>query len=246
MYCQKCGAENLENAAICQQCGGVFVYSQPTRISGMAITSTILGISGFSMFGVFGITWIIGLVFGIIALNRVGKSSGQLKGKGFAITGIATSAAGLALFLTIIGILLFFNSAKTISLHKKVVKLQNSVAAAAGIEQMPGIKGWVCILNDKTDSADSCTEALFMPEQLEANDLAIAASMMCGTKGQEPVNVSWQYAGKKERADMYNFTITVPVSQKTVSTSSKTIIYDGTEQVVFEDKLLKIYIKPEK
>ena len=91
MYCQKCGADNLENAAMCQQCGGVFVYSKPTRTSGMAITSMILGISGFSMFGVFGITWIIGLVFGIIALGRIGKSGGQLKGKGFAITGIATS-----------------------------------------------------------------------------------------------------------------------------------------------------------
>ena len=245
MYCQKCGAENLENATMCQSCGGVFVYSQPARTSGMAITSMILGISGFSLLGVFGITGIIGLVFGIIALGRIGKSGGQLKGKGFAITGITTSAAGLALWLTVFGVLLFVNSAKTISLHKKVVKLQNIITAAA-IEQGPDIEGWVCILNDKTNPADNCTEALFTPEQYEVNDLAITTSLACGPKGQEPVKLSWQFAGRNERADIYNFTITLPVGQKTESTSSKKIVYDGTEQIVFEDKLIKIYIKPEK
>ena len=245
MYCQKCGSENLENATMCQSCGGVFVFSKPARTSGMAVTSMILGISGFSMFGVFGITWIIGLVFGIIALNRMGKSGGQLKGKGFAITGIATSAAGLALLLTVIGILLFFNSAKTISLHKKVVKLQNIVTATA-TEQGPDIEGWVCILSDKTNPADNCIEALFTPEQYEANDLAITTSLTCGSKGQEPVKLSWQFAGRNEQADIYNFTITLPVGQKAESTSSKRIAYDGTEQIVFEDKLIKIYIKPEK
>jgi hypothetical protein len=119
MYCQKCGSENLENAAICQSCGGVFVYSKPTKTSGMAITSMILGISGFSMLGVFGITWILGLVFGILALNKIGKASGAIKGRGLAITGIATSAAGLAFLLTVIGVWLFINSATTFSLHKK-------------------------------------------------------------------------------------------------------------------------------
>lgn len=148
MYCQKCGAENLENAAICQQCGGVFVYSKPTRTSGMAITSMILGITGFPMFGVFCITlilglifgilalitwiislvfgtlaliiWIMGLVLGLMALVKVGKSGGQVKGKGFSITGIATSASGLAVLLTVAGVLIFLNSALTMSLHKKI------------------------------------------------------------------------------------------------------------------------------
>jgi len=155
MYCQKCGSENLENAAICQSCGGVFVYSKPTRTSGMAITSTILGITGFSMFGIFFvmlivglifnvlamvtwilslvfgtlalITWILGLILGIMALSKVGKSSGQIRGKGFAVSGVSLSASGLALLLTIIGVLLFINSATMLSLHKKMQTQQTTV-----------------------------------------------------------------------------------------------------------------------
>jgi hypothetical protein len=220
MYCQKCGSENLENAAMCQSCGGVFVYSKPTRTSGMAITSMILSISSFPLLGVFGIVWIIGLVFGIIALNRINRSGGQLRGKSFAITGIAVSASGLAVLLTIIGSLLLFNSAKTISLNKKF-KMHTTAATPAEIGQRPSVKGWVCIQNDKTNS------------------------MECGPEGQKPVNASWQFTGKKGKTDVYNFTITVPIGQSTLTTNN-TIIYDGKEQKVFEDKQIKIYIKPEK
>ena len=59
MYCEKCGAENLEGANICQQCGGVFVFSKPSRSSGLAVTSMILGISGFSIVGLMGVTLIL-------------------------------------------------------------------------------------------------------------------------------------------------------------------------------------------
>jgi hypothetical protein len=245
MYCQKCGADNLENAAICQSCGGVFVYSKPIRTSGMAITSMILSVSVFPLLGVFGIVWIIGLIFGIIALNRINKSGGQLKGKGFAIAGIATSAAGLAVLLTLIGVLLFYNSAKTISLNKKL-KMHTAASTAAPIGQKPSVQGWVCVLNDKANPGTNCTEALFIPGQYDANASVITMSLECGPEGRTPVDVSWQFAGKKEKADTYNFTITVPISQGTVSTSHKTIIYNGTEQVIFEDKQVKIVIRPEK
>jgi Domain of unknown function (DUF4190) len=244
MYCQKCGSENLENAAMCQSCGGVFVYSKPARTSGMALTSMILSISSFPLLGVFGIVWIIGLVFGIIALNRINRSGGQLRGKSFAITGIAVSAAGLAVLLTCVGVLLFFTSAKTISLSKKL-KMHTAAATPANIGQKPSIKGWVCIQNDKTNSIDNCTETLFTPGQFEANDLTITMGMTCGPEGQKPVEASWQFADKKDKADTYNFTITVPMGQSTLTTN-KTIIYEGKEQKVFEDKQIKIYIKPEK
>lgn len=266
MYCQKCGAENLENAVMCQSCGGVFVYSKPTRTSGMAITSMILGISGFSMFGVFGITlilglvfgilalitwilslvfgtlalitWILGLVLGMMALNKVGKSGGQIKGRGVAITGITTSASGLAVLLTVVGVLLFLNSATIFSLSRKL-KMRDGFTATAAIDQKPDIKGLVCILNDKTAPDDNCTAALFAPEQFGADYF-----LTCGPKGQASVNISWQFAGKEEQADVYHFTITFPVSENAVDTSKKKIVYDGTEQVIFEDAQRKIFIKP--
>jgi len=244
MYCQKCGADNLENAALCQQCGGVFVYSKPTRTSGMAITSMILGISGFSMFGVFGITWIISLVFGIVALSRVGKAGGQLKGKGFAIAGIVTSAVGLALLLTIIGVLLFVNSATTFSLHKKF-KMHDDFMATSQMLQKPNIKGLICI-EDKSTPGRNCENELFVFDESEKQFSAVIMNMTCGPKGQEPVRLSWQFAGKEKQADVYNFTITFPVGENAMGTSKKKIVYDGTEQVIFEDARQKIYIRPEK
>jgi hypothetical protein len=244
MYCQKCGTDNLENAAICQQCGGVFVYSQPTRTSGMAITSMILGISGFSMFGVFGITWIIGLVFGILALNKIGKSGGAVKGKGFAIAGIITSAVGLALLLTIIGIWLFVNSATTFSLHKKL-EMHDDFITTMQMSGRPDIKG-IIYVEDKSAPDRSCENILFVNNESEKQFSAVTMNMTCGPKGQEPVRLSWQFAGKEEKADVYNFTITFPVGENAVSTNKKKIVYDGTEQVIFEDARQKIYIRPEK
>lgn len=272
MYCQKCGADNLENAAICQQCGGVFVYSQPTRTSGMAITSMILGISGFPMFGVFCVTltlglifgimalvmwilslvfgtlalikWIVGLILGILSAGRVGKSGGQIKGRGFAITGITTSASGLTLLLVAAGVLLFLNSTTTLSMHRKL-KMQTTGMMPARIGQKPSVEGQVYILNDKTKPATDCVAALFTPDQFDANDLAISMNMTCGREGQKPIEAGWQFTGKKEKADIYNFTITIPTGQNTLSTTSKIIVYDGKEQVIYEDAQRKIYVRPE-
>jgi uncharacterized protein (DUF983 family) len=148
MHCPKCGFDNLENATMCQECGGVFVRTVPTRTSGRSITSTILGITGFSIFGIFIVTsilglvfeslalvawilslvfgiialivWIIGLILGMVAMNKINKSGGTVKGRGFAITGIATSATGVTFILTLLGVMLFLNSAATLSLHKKM------------------------------------------------------------------------------------------------------------------------------
>ncbi|MGA2915844.1 MAG: DUF4190 domain-containing protein [Sedimentisphaerales bacterium] len=244
MYCQKCGADNLENAAICQQCGGVFVYSQPTKTSGMAITSMILGISGFSMFGVFGITWIIGLIFGILALNKIGKSGGAVKGKGFAVTGIITSAVGLALVLTVIGLFLFVHSATMISLSRKL-KAQDNFAATTLINQKPTIKGIVSI-EDKSAPGRNCENVLFTVDESEKQFSAVTMTMTCGPKGQEPIRLSWQFAGREKQADIYDFTIIFPLGENAVGTSKKKIAYDGTERVIFEDARQKIYVRPEK
>jgi len=237
MYCQKCGSENLENAAICQSCGGVFVYSQPRKTSGMAITSMILGISGFSMFGVFGITWIIALVFGILALNKIGKSGGMVRGKGFAIAGIITSAVGLALILTIIGVWLFVNSATTFSLHKKF-KMQMS-------NDKPEIKGVVCVAYNNSDPNNNCTSPLFVQEQLQVES-EIAGRIVCQSQDGKSAIVKWKFVYEEDDAEFYNFNITVPVDDETTSVVVKSVVYDGTEKIVFKDKQIKIYITPEK
>lgn len=60
------------------------------KTSGMAITSLVMGILGACTLG---ITSIVGVILGVISLNKISKSNGQLGGKGLAIAGICVSVA---------------------------------------------------------------------------------------------------------------------------------------------------------
>jgi hypothetical protein len=66
----------------------------PPRTSGLAVISLVLGCLGLVSCG---ITALVGLVLGIIAVVRINKSNGQLGGKGLAQAGIVVSAALLLL-----------------------------------------------------------------------------------------------------------------------------------------------------
>jgi len=64
------------------------VPPEEAKLSGLAVASLILGITGFCTAG---LTAIIGLILGIIGIVRINRSYGQLKGKGLAIAGTAVS-----------------------------------------------------------------------------------------------------------------------------------------------------------
>jgi hypothetical protein len=71
----------------------------PVRVpktSGLAIASLICGIGGLCTLGLGGL---VGIILGIIGLVKIGKSGGQLKGKGLAIGGIVASALSMILGL---------------------------------------------------------------------------------------------------------------------------------------------------
>jgi prepilin-type processing-associated H-X9-DG protein len=59
------------------------------KTSGMAITSLVLGILGLLTCGV---SSLVGLILGIIALVKINRSGGRLTGNGLAIAGICVSA----------------------------------------------------------------------------------------------------------------------------------------------------------
>jgi prepilin-type processing-associated H-X9-DG protein len=73
----------------------------PPKTSGLAVTSFVLG-----LFGCLGITGILGLIFGIVALVRITRSGGRLKGKGQAIAGIVLSGIMLVAGLPVLAGLL--------------------------------------------------------------------------------------------------------------------------------------------
>jgi hypothetical protein len=72
------------------------VAAPPT--SGLAITSLVLGILGLFTCG---ITALFGLICGIVAMNKISKSNGQMGGRGIAIGGTVVSAACLLIVLIV-------------------------------------------------------------------------------------------------------------------------------------------------
>jgi prepilin-type processing-associated H-X9-DG protein len=66
------------------------------RTSGLAIASLVLGILGFLSCG---ITAIVGLILGIVAMSRVRKSNGAIGGQGLALAGTIVSAVFLVFII---------------------------------------------------------------------------------------------------------------------------------------------------
>lgn len=107
MFCPKCGTQNPDGAQLCRSCSWVLTststtaQSQYAKTSGLAIAALVLAVlSPFTCL----LTVIPAVICGIVALVRIEKSAGQLKGKGFAIAGIAAPAiiAPVALMMGIL------------------------------------------------------------------------------------------------------------------------------------------------
>ena len=75
--------------------------SKPSKTSGLAVASLVLGILGLTC-----ILPIIGpllaIIFGIVALNQISKSGGQIAGQGQAIAGLITGGVSLVMIPIII------------------------------------------------------------------------------------------------------------------------------------------------
>jgi len=89
MTCSLCGRENEEGVAFCAHCGERLPGANPgaARMSGLAVASLILGVLGIFA----GLTSLPGLVAGVVALNRINRSRGTMRGAGLAATGLVVS-----------------------------------------------------------------------------------------------------------------------------------------------------------
>ena len=101
MYCSKCGVQNSDGSNHCTGCGNVLmdVAAQPVggqaqpavmpaqpKTCGIAIAAFVMGLLSFC--GLWPILFLPAIICGIIALVKISKSNGQLKGTGFAVTGL--------------------------------------------------------------------------------------------------------------------------------------------------------------
>ena len=119
MYCSKCDVQNSEGSTHCVNCGSILMDapSQPVAGQGQPIAiqaepkTSGLAIAAFVM-GLLSITCILwpflvvpAIICAIIALIKIGKSNGQLKGKGLAITGLVIPSV-MTLLIPVIAMLL--------------------------------------------------------------------------------------------------------------------------------------------
>jgi hypothetical protein len=108
MYCPKCGTENQDDARSCSSCGldlkdtSRSPKEPDTKTSGLALAALYLGIFSIPAFFLIKVlafsAGISAIILGIVALIKIKQSSGRLKGRGLAITGIVIPAVLILIF----------------------------------------------------------------------------------------------------------------------------------------------------
>jgi prepilin-type processing-associated H-X9-DG protein len=120
--------------------------AEPSKSSGMAIASLVLGILGFCTAG---LTALLGLVFGLVALSQIRRSQGALKGRGFALAG--TIVSGVAMLMIPIVLAIAIPAAnKGMTQARTIVCMNNMKQLALGVmmsandnqERFPSSNNW--------------------------------------------------------------------------------------------------------
>ena len=84
--------------------GGQDPYGQPTKTSGKATTSLVLGIGSMVLFCVGFLLGIPAIIVGMRARKEIRSSQGRLSGDGLALGGIITGVLGTLIGLAVVGL----------------------------------------------------------------------------------------------------------------------------------------------
>jgi prepilin-type processing-associated H-X9-DG protein len=122
------------------------VQATAAKTSGLAIASLVLGILGFCSFG---LTALVGLIFGIVSLIRINQSHGAMKGRGVALAGTIVSGVFLLMLPVLAALLLpalakakMKASAITCMNHMRQLGLAAKMYATDNNEQLPTAANW--------------------------------------------------------------------------------------------------------
>ena len=173
MKCPKCGTENPNDAKSCWSCSSVLPGTSTTapvqqpKTSGLAIASLVLGIlSPITCF----ITAIPAIVLGIVALVKVSKSAGRLKGNGLAIAGIVIPPVSLPVVAMVMAIMMpAFARTRTIAFRMVCAQNLSGISKAMRIyasdynDTFPTPSKWCDLLVEHQNTSKhtfACPEAL--------------------------------------------------------------------------------------
>ena len=110
MFCSKCGVENPDDRSLCISCSWALKGTVPAapvadtaKTCGCAIATLVLAIlSFFTCFA----TALPAIICAIIAMVQIGKSNGQLKGMGMAISGLVIPVVIVPIVALLLAILM--------------------------------------------------------------------------------------------------------------------------------------------
>lgn len=104
MKCPKCGAENPDDAQLCESCSSVLSKVSVTNqhqtpiTSTLAILSFVLGIMSIFAFPI----GLIAIILGIVGIVIIKRSDGKIKGTGFAVLGITVSILAFLIYTPVV------------------------------------------------------------------------------------------------------------------------------------------------
>ena len=173
MFCPQCGKAVTEGAYFCQNCGAdtsgvregtpapaVVSQTAPSRLvvpmpqtSGLALASLIC-----SLIPLFLITPIVAVVLGHIALSQIKRSSGRLKGSGFAIAGLVLGYLSFISIILIIAAIAIpnFLRARIAANESSAIQVVRGITTAE-IHFATGHEptGYICSLTDLRESLEN-------------------------------------------------------------------------------------------
>ena len=107
-FCQICGAEIVDQAVICPNCGSPVA---PQKHNKMGIASFVLALVGIvtsyitAIASISGLCNLLAIIFGIIGIVQAKRNNEK---KGFAVAGLIISLLGVILFVMFLIFFLFF------------------------------------------------------------------------------------------------------------------------------------------
>lgn len=136
------------------------------KTSGLAVASLILGVFGIFSFG---LTAVVGLILGIVALVKINKSQGQLRGTGVAVAGVVLSGV-MVLLLPIMAAMLVPAIARAKSKgqtiqcmnHVKQLNLALLMYASDNRDTLPPAESWCDLIKPYSGGS---TEMFGCPSQ---------------------------------------------------------------------------------